>query len=131
MAATQDRRRGKRLAVAGHPGGRVRATLEARLIDLSAGGARIQHQNLLRPGFACTLEFPTSLGEVSVPVQVVRCVVIGTGVDRLGERTLRYESGLQFGNLTSEQRASIEAVLDRLAPKQGLGDGRLVLPEPE
>jgi hypothetical protein len=129
MAATQDRRRGKRLAVAGHPGGRVRATLEARLIDLSASGARIQHQNLLRPGFACTLEFPASLGDANVPVQVVRSVVIGTGTDRAGERKLRYESGLQFGNLTPEQRARVEAILERLVPKHGLGDGRLVLSE--
>ena len=129
MAGSPDRRRGKRFAVAGHPGGRVRATLEATLIDLSASGARIQHQNLLRPGFACTLEFPSAFGEVNVPVQVVRSVVIGTGADRAGEQKLRYESGLQFVNLTPEQRATIEAILERLAPKQGLGGSRLVLSE--
>ncbi len=129
MTATQDRRRGKRFAVAGHPGGRVRATLEATLIDLSVSGARIQHRNLLRPGFACTLEFPAVLGEVTLPVHVVRSVVVGTGTDRTGERNLRYESGLQFVNLTPDQRATIETVPGRLAPKQGLGGGRVVLSE--
>lgn len=129
MAATPERRRAKRLAVAGHPGGRVRATLEATLIDLSASGARIQHQNLLRPGFACTLEFPVSLVELHASVRVVRSVVVGRGTDRSGERSLRYESGLQFVNLTPEQQAIIEAILGRLAPKQGRGEGRLVLSE--
>jgi hypothetical protein len=36
--------------------------VETRLIELSATGARIEHGNLLRPGVACVLELPGSLG---------------------------------------------------------------------
>lgn len=129
MAAAAERRKGKRVPVAGHPRGRVRATVDAQLIDLSPSGVRIQHPNLLRPGFACTLEFPAALGEFCVAVQVVRCSVVRAEADPSGERTLRYESGLQFVNLTAEQRAYIEATLERLAPRHTLGDGRLVLPD--
>jgi hypothetical protein len=112
--------------VPGRPGGRVRATLDARLLDLSNSGARIEHQNQLRPGVACTLELPPTIGELVLPVHVVRSVVVGTEKSPTGERLLRYESGLSFANLTGEQREALEAVLKRFAPGENLGDGRLV-----
>jgi hypothetical protein len=127
MTHTSERRRGRRLAVPGRPGGRVRATVDARILDLSATGARIEHSNLLRPGFTCALEFPQSLGDLSLPVRVVRSSVIGAEGVPTGDRMLRYESGLDFGDLSTEQRAALEAVLARLAPGGELGEGRLVL----
>ncbi|HTU03629.1 MAG TPA: PilZ domain-containing protein, partial [Candidatus Sulfotelmatobacter sp.] len=90
MTTIPERRRGRRIAVAGRPGGRVRATLEARLLDLSSTGARIEHRNLLRPGFTCTLEFPTSLAKMVLTVQIVRSIVVGTEYTDAGERLLRY-----------------------------------------
>jgi hypothetical protein len=97
------------------------------VLDLSATGARIEHPNLLRPGFACTLEFPQSLGGLVLPVRVVRSAVVGTEEVATRDRVLRYESGLTFASLTAEQQATLETVLTRLAPGGKLGDGRLVL----
>ncbi len=114
------------MAVTGRPGGRVRATLDARLVDLSKTGARIEHNNLLRPGFTCTLEFPQSLGDLVLSVQVVRSVVVGTEFTQVGERQLRYESGLTFVGLKPEQQKMLEEMVDRLEPSSGLGEGRLV-----
>jgi hypothetical protein len=112
----------------GRPGSRVRATLDARLLDLSATGAKIEHRDLLRPGFTCTLEFPDSLAPLVLPVQVVRSVVAGTEYTDTGERLLRYESGLSFGTLTEEQEELLKEVLAHLTPDDGnLGAGRLVL----
>lgn len=127
MERTSDRRQGKRLPVAGRPNGRVRATLDARLIDLSGNGARIEHLNLLRPGFLCTLELPQTVGELSVQVQVVRSLVVGAEAGPTGERVLRYESGLVFTKLTPGQQEALAAILDRLAAAGDLGNGRLVL----
>jgi hypothetical protein len=115
------------MAVPGRPGGRVQATVDVRVLDLSATGARIEHSNLLRPGFTCALELPQSLGGRSLPVRVVRSSVIGAEGAPTGDRVLRYESGLAFGVLSLEQRAALEAVLARLAPGGKLGEGRLVL----
>lgn len=127
MEKTPERRQGKRLPVSGRPNGRVRATLDARLVDLSGNGARIEHLNLLRPGFLCTLELPQAVGDLSVQVQVVRSLVVGAEAGPTGERVLRYESGLVFTKLTPGQQESLAAILDRLAAAEDLGNGRLVL----
>jgi len=55
MAELGERRKGRRVKLPERPGGRIRATLSARLLDLSTTGARIEHHNMLRPGFTCTL----------------------------------------------------------------------------
>jgi hypothetical protein len=127
METGADRRHGRRLAVCGHPESRVRATLDARLLDLSHTGARIEHNNLLRPGFVCTLEFPRALANLVLSVQVMRSVVVGSEVAASGERVLRYESGLAFVKLGPEQQKLLDQVLERLEMEPGLGEGRLLL----
>lgn len=127
MSAFVERRRGRRVPIPGRPGGRVRATLEARLLDLGTTGARIEHHNLLRPGFACTLELPSTLGGLVLSVRVIRSAVVGTETGPAGERLLRYESGVTFVGLSTDQSAALEAVLNRLASGDALGSGKLVL----
>jgi len=127
MSAFVERRRGRRVSIPGRPGGRVRATLEARLLDLGTSGARIEHHNLLRPGFTCTLELPSTLGGLVLSVRVIRSAVVGTEAGPAGERLLRYESGVAFAGLSAEQTVTLEAVLNRLASGDALGSGKLVL----
>jgi hypothetical protein len=127
MSQFVERRKGRRVSIPGRPGGRVRATLEARLLDLGTTGARIEHHNLLRPGFTCTLELPAALGGLVLSMRVVRSAVVGTGKSATGERLLRYESGVAFIELTAEQQATLDAVVERLTSGEALGSGRLVL----
>jgi hypothetical protein len=127
MSAFVERRKGRRVPIPGRPGGRVRATLGVRLLDLGATGARIEHNNLLRPGFTCTLELPTTLGGLVLSVRVVRSAVVGTEKGPSGEQLLRYESGVTFAEIAPEQKKALEAVLDRVASGDALGSGRLVL----
>ncbi len=127
MSAPVERRRTRRISIPGRPGGRVRATLEARLLDIGATGARIEHNNLLRPGFTCTLELPPTLGALVVTVRVVRSIVVGTETSPSGERILRYESGVAFVNVPAEQQAALDAILARFGEGDTLGSGRLVL----
>jgi hypothetical protein len=127
MSAFVERRRGRRVAIPGRPGGRVRATLGVRLLDLGTTGARIEHHNLLRPGFTCTLELPAALGGLVLSVRVVRSAVAGMEKGPAGEQLLRYESGVAFADVTPEQQSALEAVLNRVASGDALGSGRLVL----
>jgi hypothetical protein len=127
MAERGERRKGSRVQLPERPGGRIRATLSARLLDLSITGVRIEHHNLLRPGLPCTIELPETLGALILPARVARSTVAGTEDGPAGERLLRYESGLAFGDLTADQRAALENVLGRFAPGKPLGHGRLVL----
>ncbi len=127
MSKAPERRQGRRITIAGRPGGRVRVTLEARLLDLSTSGARIEHFNVLRPGFTCTLEFPAALGPLVLPVRVARSTVVGTDSGSAGERLLRYESGVMFVGLTPEQQRGLDEILSHLLPREDLGEGRLIL----
>jgi PilZ domain-containing protein len=127
MTNMKERRGAARVVVPGRVGSRVRATLEAHLLDLSITGARIEHHNLLRPGIACVIELPATLGSLSLSVRIVRSIVIGTEEGHAGERLLRYESGLAFVGITGEQQATLARVLERLAPEGSLGKGKLVL----
>jgi hypothetical protein len=127
MGELGERRKGRRVRLPERPGGRIRATLSARLLDLSTTGARIEHHNMLRPGFTCTSELPAIMGALILPARVVRSTVVGTEVGPTGERLLQYESGVAFGELTVDQQTALETVLGKLAPGDPLGHGRLVL----
>jgi hypothetical protein len=127
MSERGERRKGRRVHLPERPGSRIRATLSARLLDLSTTGARIEHHNLLRPGFSCTIELPESMGALLLPARVVRSTVVGTEEGPAGERLLRYESGVAFGELAAAQQAALETVLGRFTPGDSLGHGRLVL----
>jgi hypothetical protein len=124
MTEIPERRQGRRVVVPGRPGGRVRATLDARLLDLSGYGARNEHHELLRPGFACTLELPLAIGGLVLPVRVVRSIVVGTQDHPTGDRLLRYESGLTFVYLTGEQHEALEALRLARAPLGAPDTGR-------
>jgi hypothetical protein len=75
MGELGERRKGRRVRLPERPGGRIRATLSARLLDLSITGARIEHHNMLRPGFTCTIELPATMGALILPARVVRSTV--------------------------------------------------------
>jgi len=126
MAEPADRRKAPRILVAGRLGARARATVEVRILDLSASGARIEHFDLLRPGATYTFELPLALGSLILTAKVVHSAVIGTEATPEGERHLRYQSGLTFVGITAEQHAALAAIVERLAPGGGLEDGHLM-----
>lgn len=122
MAEPADRRKAPRILVAGRLGARARATVEVRILDLSASGARIEHFDLLRPGAIYTFELPLALGSLVLTAKVVHSAVIGTEATPEGERHLCYQSGLTFVRITAEQQTALAAILERLTPGGGLGD---------
>jgi len=125
MAVGLERRKAPRMLVARHLGAKARATLNVRLLDLSASGARIEHTDLLRPGANYALELPPALGPLILTVRVVHSAVIGTEPTPQGERNLRYQSGLAFVGIAGAQQSALVAILQRLTPGGGLGNGRL------
>ncbi len=123
----RERRQAPRIAVAGRLGGRARAILDVRILDLSRTGARIEHLSSLPPGTPCTFELPPAIGSVLLSARVVRSAVIGSEQTPEGRRLLRYESGLAFAGITGEQQAALEKALEKLTPGGGLGEARLFL----
>ena len=99
---------------------RARTTQEVTLLDLSLGGARIEHLTLLRPGSSCSLEFPPAFGALVLTARVVRSAVVGIEQGSTRGRNLRYESGLAFVNPTPDQRTVLTQLLERLSVEGGL-----------
>jgi hypothetical protein len=116
--------------VAGNLGAQARATLNVRIVDLSAVGVRIEHSDILRPGATYAFELPPVLGSLILNAGVVHSTVMGAEANPEGERHLRYQSGLAFVGITAEQQSTLETILDRLIPGGGLGGGRLTSQAP-
>jgi len=117
MAEFRERRRVARTPIAGELGARARSTLDVRLLDLSAFGARIEHLDLLRPGSACTFELPPSIGALILSARIIHSSVVGAAPAREGERKLRYQSGLVFTGITADQQTSLESALEKLTSR--------------
>ncbi len=104
MEGKEDRRRDLRWGVRGRPPGRMtprhKGTYQTvSLVDVSMGGALIEHSTEVGPG---TLVFLTLLihmvhgWEAGLMCQVDRSVVDRYDVDPTGRRDLVYRTGLKF-----------------------------------
>jgi len=94
--------------------GRVLATHDVQIHDLSLRGARLEHTVVLRPGSTCVLRVPLEQQAVTMVGSVVWSQVVGRtarGTD--GSTGLRYQSGLEFGRLAGETHDRLTAFLER------------------
>jgi hypothetical protein len=106
------RRKHARLTFSEPASGAVTSSHEVHVLDLSRGGARLEHTIILRPGSSCYLRLP-----LDDRVLTVNCVVIWSrAVDRVpGEQSgsgLLFQSGVQFGSLSREAEALLQTYLD-------------------
>jgi hypothetical protein len=113
MNADREQRQVPRIPLPGQPTARTRTTETVRLLDLSVKGVRVEHLSILRPGGACTVEFPPAFGSLVVAAQVVWSQVVGTQASPEGEQHLRYQSGLTFPRITAAQRAILAQALEK------------------
>jgi hypothetical protein len=125
MVEFRERRRVHRIPVAGDLDARARVTLPVRILDLSPYGARIEHLDLLRPGSACTFELPPAIGSLTLFARVVHSCIVGAAPTPNGERMLRYQSGLAFTSITTDQQAGLASALERFLPGREPRGGRL------
>ena len=114
MAEYRLQRLSARVRIASRPAVRVRSCLSARLVDMSLTGARIEHLDILRPGFHCTVELPKAIGALVLSSQIAWSNVVGTERGPAGERLLLYESGLAFLGVSSRQQTSLATALESL-----------------
>ena len=94
--------------------GRVLATHDAQIHDLSLRGARLEHTVVLRPGSTCYVRLPLGHLFVTVVGSVIWSQVVGRAANSpSGATGLLYQSGLEFGRLAGETRARLSAFLER------------------
>jgi hypothetical protein len=93
--------------------GGVTATHDIHVLDLSLGGARIEHAVILRPGNSCYLRLPLKQQVVTVMARVVWSKAVGRAAGKPAATTgLLYQSGLEFGTLAQEAHALLTAFLE-------------------
>jgi hypothetical protein len=83
---------------------------------------RVAHPEPWRKGVVCAIELPPALGALRLPGRVVWTRLRGAA--RLeGDQPPRYESGVEFTQLTAEQQATLALALATFrAAQSGLGD---------
>ena len=117
-----ERRRNRRIRPNQELLGKVKATVPARVVDLSVDGAQIEVGCILRPTAECDLWLPgDGRQSVKLRAEVRRCRA--TGVKELpgGERGMVYRAGLQFTALDPEARSALERHVAQNIPDDDSG----------
>lgn len=90
------RRKHPRFVAKGETKGRVAAVSDAVLLNISLGGALIEHVGVVRPGTPSSLELDLHGKRIRLRCRVARSVGNRIEVQPDGEQELIYHTGLQF-----------------------------------
>lgn len=90
------KRQHPRFVVGGRAKGRLTTAYTASLINISLGGALVEHPDIVRPGTISYMDITLLGREVKVRCRVTRSVVHEAKVLASGERELIYHTGLEF-----------------------------------
>lgn len=119
------RRRFPRFTVLGKVEGKIVATFEATLVNLSLGGALIEHSSMVRPGSMSQLVLPTGEGDIRIACRVVRSS-LARRESRGHETIVVYQSGLEFVNPPPDTLTALEQLLATSRPGGGAPGGTTV-----
>ena len=103
----RDRRKYPRFVLGRRGRGRATATYPSSLQNISLKGALIEHAHPVRPGILSDLVLNLHGKDVSVRCRVVRSVVHRRELLPTGERESKYQTGLEFVELSDEARQVI------------------------
>lgn len=121
-----NKRQHPRFTLGGTTKGQVTATCEASLLNISLGGALIEHTEVVRPGTLTTLDLPMLGRVVRVQCRVTRSVFARQEKQPDGEFAMIYHSGLQFLDLPEETRSVISEYIQSISEGGQMTDGRVI-----
>ena len=114
-----------RFVVGGKTKGRVTADYEASLLNISLGGAMIEHSEVVvRPGTISFLELELDGRRTSLRSRVAWSVVKRPETTPEGERALVYHTGLEFIDLPEDTRQTVCTYINAI-----IQDGRAISPD--
>ena len=114
MTGMPDRRRTARMTIPWHLSGPGLELRLVRLLDLSPGGARIEHIEPLRQGIECFVDLPPALGRLRLSGQVAWTGIRGSEQSAEGEHRQHFQSGIAFTGLPPHEQAALAEALERL-----------------
>ena len=121
-----NRRRNPRFSVGGWTKGRVTPDYEASLVDISLGGARIEHAKGVQPGTISDLDLPLLGRGVRLRCRVAWSVLNRPEVQLDGEPALIYHTGLEFLDLPEKTRHVITEYIQSVAEEGRTTDGGVI-----
>jgi hypothetical protein len=108
------RRRYRRWNIRGGLSGCIDAAYEASFVNISLGGALIEHSSMIRPGSIAFLTLAFQGQETGLKCRVVRSEVHRYGVRPTQERHLVYRSGLEFVDTSEASLRLIDKTIESL-----------------
>lgn len=108
---TEDRRRHLRCQMGKRLTGWMTSNRQASILDISRGGALIEHTNLVRPGTLSFLTICVDGQEVSLRCRVLRSAIYRYEVLPNGEREHVYRTGLEFSPLSKDAQRLLDESL--------------------
>ena len=114
-----NRRHHARFVVRGQIQGRVTSVYDAHILNISLGGALIEHANVVRPGSTSSLDLDLQGKRLSLRCRVARSVVHHMEQQPGGEQVLIYQTGLEFVDAPKETRVMISNYIQSV-----INDGR-------
>ena len=120
MANGVERRHFARLTIPARFRDYARQIRPVRLLELSAGGARVEHRAPLYAGLLCVVDLQPALGQGSLTGRIVWTTLCRDEQPLEGERQIHYRSGLTWTGLTRGQQERLATALEILkAVQQG------------
>jgi len=90
----------------------VTATHDVKILDLSMGGARVEHTAILRPGSTCHVRLPLRRTSITIICQVIWSRAVGRAEGETRGTGLLFQSGLEFAKMSAEARTLLTAYLE-------------------
>jgi hypothetical protein len=90
----------------------ITATHDVQILDISVGGARVEHSMILRPGATCHLRLPLAHNAITVICHVVWSRAVGRADGGRGSTGLLFHTGLEFAGMAPDARAILTAFLE-------------------
>ncbi len=118
-----ERRTAPRVALIGRPGARTYDGVPVFLANLSTTGAGLTYFKPFPPGTALTLQFPPGLDGLRLAIRVVWTKVHGSEQTVDGEHHPMYQSGVAFREVTPEQQATLERLVERFRQERASSTG--------
>ena len=112
--AQQDTRRYPRVIVGGRTKGWITPLYEAALLNISLGGALMEHTEAVRPGTISPLDLDLPMKRVGLRCRVVRSVVHRSEVQPDGGRELIYHTGLEFLDPSNETAQAVSEYIQSI-----------------
>jgi hypothetical protein len=100
--------------------GKVKSTMDFRIVDISEGGVLVETRLGLPPATVCELKISAYGTDISLKAEVRRCRAQLSKTD--GGCKVVYRSGLEFVEMNEDHRNGVRQLIETYCPNDEVGD---------